>query len=198
MLIACIKQTSTRVEEERVSYGTPIKKCLFGHERLDVYQTSLSIIGELNKIEEVASCSSDLMGKLDKSSTSIVLNIAEGNGRFVDGEQSRFIQVALKAAVQSSALLNMAQNSSHSAELIVNAQLHLRRIAVMLTAWRRSIDESIKHACRLHTFAYTPSRTLSRSDSGSTERVRLGVFSALRRIDGGSSEGCRRGVFDWV
>lgn len=141
MLIAWYKQTSTRVEEERASYGTTVKECFFGHESLDVYRASLRFVRELNKIEEIAPCSSDLLGKLDKSSTSIVLNIAEGNGRFVVGEQSRFIQIAHKATVQTSALLDMAHYSVHSAELIVNANQLLSRIAAMLTAWRRSIEE---------------------------------------------------------
>jgi len=54
---------------------------LFGHEDLDVYQAALQLVAWLESMFTEFSCSADLLSKLDKSTTGIVLNIAEGNGR---------------------------------------------------------------------------------------------------------------------
>ncbi len=54
---------------------------LFGHEDLDVYQAALQLVRWLESMFTEFSCSADLLSTLDKSTTGIVLNIAEGKGR---------------------------------------------------------------------------------------------------------------------
>ncbi len=67
---------------------------LFSHEDLDVYQTELRFIAWLERMSSQFTCSSDLLSKLDKSTTSIILNTAEGNGRFFGKDQARFPGIA--------------------------------------------------------------------------------------------------------
>ena len=80
------------------SYRTK-KGNLFDHEDLDVYRVALKVIAWLDPFLAKFSCSTDLRSKLDKSTTSIVLNIAEGNGRFTGADQSKFYETAYKATM---------------------------------------------------------------------------------------------------
>lgn len=83
----------------------------------------------------MVSCSADLRTKLDKSTTSIVLNIAEGNGRFSGQNQAAFYETAYKATIQSAALVDLAAANGVADVAGVEAGRELlRRIAAMLTA----------------------------------------------------------------
>jgi len=83
----------------------------------------------------VASCSADLRTKLDKSTTSIVLNIAEGNGRFSGHDQAAFYETAFKATIQSASLVDLATAGGVADVARAEAGRELlRRIAAMLTA----------------------------------------------------------------
>ena len=85
MLITMRKTTTGRIREDRSVYRTK-KGRLFDHEDLDVYQVALELVAWLEPMLGRFSCSADLRRKLDKSTTSIVLNIAEGNGRFTGAD----------------------------------------------------------------------------------------------------------------
>jgi four helix bundle protein len=81
------------------------------------------------------SCYADLSAKLDKSTTSIVLNIAEGNGRFNGTNQATFYETAYKANIQSASLVDLATANGDADILRVEQGRELlRRIAAMLTA----------------------------------------------------------------
>jgi four helix bundle protein len=54
----------------------------FDHEKLEVYQTSLVFIAWLEPILQNLPKSLAVTDQLDRASTSIPLNIAEGNGKF--------------------------------------------------------------------------------------------------------------------
>ena len=129
---------------------------LFGHEKLIVYQKGMrfaivrsTLLAGLPKrvaacdhlergVERMLAeftCSSDLLSKLDKATTAIPLNIAEGSGRFSGTDQAKFFGIAYKAAIQSSALVDLAAVSASAVPSRVNeGQELLRRIAAMLTS----------------------------------------------------------------
>ncbi len=127
MLIVMRNNAAKRVCEERAQYRTT-KGNLFDHEDLDVYQVALQIIAWLDPMLMKFPCSADLRSKLDKSTTSIVLNIAEGNGRFTGADQAKFYEMAYKATIHSASLLDIAGGS----DLEEGREL-LRRVAAMLT-----------------------------------------------------------------
>jgi four helix bundle protein len=136
MLIAMRKTAANRVHEERGAYRTK-KGRLFDHEDLDVYQLALQLVAWLDSMLLVFSCSADLKAKLDKSTTSIVLNIAEGNGRFTGTDQAAFYATAYKATVQSASMIDLAAaNAVAVAEVsrVEQGREWLRRIAAMLSA----------------------------------------------------------------
>jgi four helix bundle protein len=101
---------------------------------LDVYQVALQLVGWLESMLVHASCSADLKTKLDKSTTSIVLNIAEGNGRFTGADQAKFYETAYKATIHSASLVDLATaNGAADVSRVEEGRELLRRIAAMIT-----------------------------------------------------------------
>jgi four helix bundle protein len=85
----------------------------FQHEKLRVYQDSIKfVVWASEALEPVPTvlkhiperCS--LWTKLGRSSTSIVLSIAEGNGKFTNSDRCRFFEAARSAALGASACLD--------------------------------------------------------------------------------------------
>jgi four helix bundle protein len=134
MLITMRKSAANRIREDHAQYRTK-KGNLFDHEDLDVYQIALQLVAWLEPMLMEFSCSADLRSKLDKSTTAIVLNIAEGNGRFTGPDQAKFYGIAYKATIQSAALVDMAAvNDAGGASRAEDGRELLRRTAALLTA----------------------------------------------------------------
>ena len=141
MLIAMEKSTSNRVREEDDAAYLTRDGGFFSHERLDVYQVSLVFTGWVETVSRAFSCSADLLAKLDKSSTAVVLNIAEGNGRFSGSDHARFLGIAHKAVVQSASLLDLATaRNAVARERAQEGQDMLRRVAAMLTSLAKRVS----------------------------------------------------------
>ena len=74
-------------------------KPYFDHEKLNVYQLSLTFnewVGELLSSIEAKAAAKD---QLDRAATSIPLNIAEGNGKFSTRDRARFFAPPAPAPV---------------------------------------------------------------------------------------------------
>ena len=143
MLIAMREETSSRIREDHSAYEATRENSVFSHENLDVYQIALQFAGWVEGTCTEFSCSADPRSKLDKSSTSTVLNIAEGNGRFSGTDQAKFLGIAYKATVQSASLVDLATADVHSTPgRAQEGQEMLRRIAAMLTSLSKFAVES--------------------------------------------------------
>jgi len=139
MLLRMRQTTVDRVREAQARYGEEDGK-LFSHERLDVYQAELQLVAWVESMLPHFSCSSDVLSKLDGSTTSMVLNTAEGNGRFSGKDQSKFLDIAYKAAVQSAALIDIAVGDASAAESqMKNGRVLLKRITAMLTSLKKAV-----------------------------------------------------------
>ena len=137
ILITMKGTTASRVCEEHAVYRTEAER-LFSHENLIVYQTALRLTGWVESLFSAFSCSTDLLSKLDTSTTAIVLNLAEGNGRFSGADQAKFLGLAYKATVQSAALVDLA--TAHDFAETFRAEEgreKLRSVAAMLTSLSR-------------------------------------------------------------
>jgi four helix bundle protein len=62
---------------------------LFDHEKLEVYQESLAFVAWLEPLLQKLPKSVAVRDQLDRASTSIVLNLAEGNGKFTSPDRGR-------------------------------------------------------------------------------------------------------------
>ena len=79
----------------------------FDHEKLEVYQASLSFIVWLEPVLQKLPKSLCVTDQLDRASTSIPLNIAEGNGKFTGADRCRFFDIARGSALESAAALDV-------------------------------------------------------------------------------------------
>jgi four helix bundle protein len=105
---------------------------LFRHESLDVYQVSLAFMGWFVSLAPAQELTTPFR-PLDKAATSIILNIAEGNGRYAKLDHHRFLEVAHSSAVKAAAYLDLCVVK----ELLTQADIGsgkelLRRIGAML------------------------------------------------------------------
>ena len=73
---------------------------LFHHETLDVYQVALEAVTAWCCLEVSSLMPNAVFRRLDELLTSMVLNIAEGNGRFTEADQVRFLGTSHESAVK--------------------------------------------------------------------------------------------------
>ena len=71
----------------------------FEHEKLSVYQEAISFIAWLTPLLETSARLGDVKDQLDRASTSIALNIAEGNGKYALKDRCRFFDTAHASAL---------------------------------------------------------------------------------------------------
>ena len=79
----------------------------FHHERLEAYKLGLSFVRWLTAVAEDLQNERRSWKALDKYATTIVLNVAEGNGRYSVLDQRKFLDAANRAAVKLAACLDM-------------------------------------------------------------------------------------------
>jgi four helix bundle protein len=79
----------------------------FDHEKLEVYQESLTFIAWLEPILQKLPKSIAVCDQLDRASTSIVLNLAEGNGKYTAADRCRFFDNSRGSALECAAALDV-------------------------------------------------------------------------------------------
>jgi four helix bundle protein len=77
------------------------------HEKLDVYQKALEFITWTVPLLDNLPAGASVRNQLDRASTSIPLNIAEGNGKFTSADRCRFFDIARGSALESAACLDV-------------------------------------------------------------------------------------------
>lgn len=85
------------------------EKVLFHHETLDVYRVALATAEAFCSSDAVCLLSNPAFRRLDELVTSMVLNIAEGNGRFSDADQARFLRTSHESAIKFAARLDLCE-----------------------------------------------------------------------------------------
>jgi four helix bundle protein len=90
---------------------------MFDHEKLAVYQESLAFIRWLEPVLLRLPKSLSAREQLDRASTSIPLNLAEGNGKFTAADRCRFFDTSRGSALECAAALDVLV-----AKTICNAQ----------------------------------------------------------------------------
>jgi four helix bundle protein len=119
---------------------------MFDHEKLRVYQEALAFASWTEKILERANKSSSLREQLDRARTSILLNIAEGNGRFTAADRCHFFDMARGSSLECAACLDLlAVKSVIDPKELAHGKGMLGKIVSMLVGLIRS-----NSADRLH------------------------------------------------
>ena len=130
------------LKDRHPSRLTTVGDLFFSHEKLEVYQAALRFAGWIEDMSPTLSCSTDVLAKLDKASTAIILNIAEGNGRFSQADHVKFLRIAYKATIQSASLVDVAIPGRSSAGDHEREGMELlRQIAAMLTSLAKAVSK---------------------------------------------------------
>jgi four helix bundle protein len=79
----------------------------FDHEKLEVYREAIAFIAWLSGLLEGSVRIGDVRDQLDRASTSIPLNIAEGNGKYAPKDRCRFFDIAHGSALECAAGLDI-------------------------------------------------------------------------------------------
>ena len=82
-------------------------KTLFDHEKLDAYREAIAFCGWVGEFLESIAAKTAAKDQLDRASTSIPLNIAEGNGKFSGRDRARFLEMARGSALECAACLDV-------------------------------------------------------------------------------------------
>lgn len=77
------------------------------HERLNVYSAAVAFIEWLNPVFDSIPKGLAARDQLDRASTSIPLNIAEGNGKFTENDRCKFFDIARGSALECAACLDV-------------------------------------------------------------------------------------------
>jgi four helix bundle protein len=79
----------------------------FDHEKLEVYQEAILLVGWISGLLENSIRVGDIKDQLDRASTSIPLNIAEGSGKYTPKDRCRFFDIAHGSALECAAGLDV-------------------------------------------------------------------------------------------
>jgi four helix bundle protein len=106
----------------------------FDHERLDVYRVALDFLVVVNDaIQQFPRGRSHLADQLHRAATSIVLNIAEGAGKFSKPDKRRYYLCAVGSTAECAAIFDvLLRLRAVSPERHIEAKKQLERIASML------------------------------------------------------------------
>jgi len=115
-----------------------MKPC-FDHEKLQVYQDAIKFVGWAAELLERIPKGLSIWDQLDRASSSIPLNIAEGNGKFTAPDRCRFFDNARGSALECAACLDVlvAKKILTEPEIVAGKEI-LHGIVSMLVGLIRS------------------------------------------------------------
>jgi four helix bundle protein len=119
---------------------------LFDHEKLEVYQESLAFVACLEPLLQKLPKSIAVHDQLDRASTSIVLNLAEGNGKFTSPDRCRFFDISRGSALECAAALDVpvSKGRSELTDVAVGKE-RLRKIVSMLVGLTKANSDYRLH-----------------------------------------------------
>jgi len=117
-------------------------KTYFDHEKLDVYREAIAFCAWTGDLLNSISAKAAAKDQLDRASTSIPLNIAEGNGKFSAKDRARFLEIARGSALECAAALDvLVARKLAVLGQIESAKENLVRIVQMLMGMLRRFSE---------------------------------------------------------
>ncbi len=119
-------------------------KTTFDHEKLNVYQDAIRFVSWADAILETIPKNLAVHGQLDRASTSIPLNIAEGNGKYTAPDRCRFFDIARGSALECAACLDVLTAKNRLAQADQGKEI-LARIVSMLVGLIRSTSDNRVH-----------------------------------------------------
>ncbi len=130
-------------------------------ERLDAYRVALEFLGHATEVRR-GGMTAALRDQLDRASSSIALNIAEGAGRVSGPDKAHFYTIARGSATECAAILDVlarqqridAATHAHGRDLLLRIVQMLTRLSQEFAAGRtRCRRVTLREGERAGTFA---------------------------------------------
>src|SRR5205809_4118753 len=119
----------------------------FDHEKLNVYQASLKFVSWATELAAKAKGKAAVKEQLDRASTSVPLNIAEGNGKFAVKDRCHFLDFARGSALECAACLDvLVAKQLAPVEAVISGKVQLFEIVSMLMGLISSVSSRIGEA----------------------------------------------------
>lgn len=114
----------------------------FDHEKLDVYRHSIAFCAWVGDLLPSITQKTAAKDQLDRASTSIPLNIAEGNGKFSVKDRARFLEMARGSALECAACLDvLVARKLATVEQVAGAKAELAAIVRMMIGLLKRFSE---------------------------------------------------------
>jgi len=138
----------------------------FDHEKLNVYQESIAFCDWVGGFLGGISAKAASKDQLGRASTSIPLNIAEGNGKFSAKDRERFFEMARGFALECAACLDVLLGRKlASQEQVVTAKERLPRIVQIVGLLRKFSERANLYEKKKRDMQSITSTSTSRSRS---------------------------------
>jgi four helix bundle protein len=106
---------------------------VFEHQKLEVYQRSLTVLELSDAVaKRLPKGRAELREQMDRASSSIVANIAEGAGEFSRKEKARFYRIARRSAIELAAWLEITTRRRDAHGPLVDSALSELGIVVRM------------------------------------------------------------------
>jgi four helix bundle protein len=113
----------------------------FDHEKLVAYQRSIQFVVWANQILENVSSKVAVHDQLDRASTSVPLNIAEGNAKYTAPDRCRYFDTARGSALECAACLDvLVAKGKLTADQVRDGKALLHETVSLLVGLIRSIS----------------------------------------------------------
>jgi len=114
----------------------------FDHEKLNVYQSAVRFVAWATELLGTVPKSLAVHNQLDRASTSIPLNIAEGNGKYTSADRCRFFDIARGSRLECAACLDVLVAKETVIQAVIDdGKKLLLEIVSMLVGLIRSNSE---------------------------------------------------------
>jgi four helix bundle protein len=114
----------------------------FDHEKLDVYRKSIAFCAWVGEFLPLITQKTAAKDQLDRASTSIPLNIAEGNGKFSVKDRARFLEMARGSTLECAACLDvLVARKLATDEQVAGAKSELAAVVRMMIGLLKRFSE---------------------------------------------------------
>jgi len=116
----------------------------FDHEKLTVYQSSLRFVTWASELIAKVEAKAAVKDQLDRASTSVPLNIAEGNRKFAIRDRCRYLDFARGSALECAACLDvLVAKRLTETEAITDGKQQLFEVVSMLIGLIHSLTRRV-------------------------------------------------------
>ena len=117
---------------------------VFDHEKLKVYRQAVAFVAWCDEIMQRCPDKAAVKDQFDRASTSIPLNIAEGNGKWSSRDRCRFLDIARGSAVECAACLDvLVAKQRLTADDVEPGKKQLYEIVSMLVGLIQSVSSRV-------------------------------------------------------